>query len=166
MTSPLDLLKAIRSGRLEDVRAVFEAGGTLESAEDGQGEPGLAMGIACFLGHPDIVRELVERGARVNLPDNTQPTSPLSMAIRGGHSKVVQTLIELGALVPEGMHTGLSEREVTVAQWIAFRDGYAAESVQGGDKAPVVEEIEVHRCSNVDTQVLEAEVLREAMSKL
>lgn len=165
MTSPLDLLKAIRSGRLQDVRAVFESGVTLET-ESGQGEPGLPMGIACFLGHVDIVRELVGRGAKVNLPDNAQPTSPLSMAVRGGRTEVVRALLELGAILPEGMQTGLSEREVTVAQWIAFRDGHVNESGQTAEQVPVVEEIQVGRLSNVDTQVLEAEMLRAAMNKL
>jgi hypothetical protein len=46
------------------------------------------------------------RGAKVNTPDNSQPTSPLSMAIRGKRTEVVKALIELGAQVPPGMHTG------------------------------------------------------------
>lgn len=33
---------------------------------DGQGDPGLPMGIACFMGFVDIVRELVKRGGRVD----------------------------------------------------------------------------------------------------
>ena len=54
------------------------------------------MGIACFMGYSDIVRELASRGARVNVDDNSAPTSPLSMAIRGQRNEVVRTLIELG----------------------------------------------------------------------
>ena len=45
--------------------------------DDGQGDPGLPLGIACFMGFVDIVRELAKRGAKVNLPDNSVQTSPL-----------------------------------------------------------------------------------------
>lgn len=163
MTLPPDLLKAIRSGRLEDVRAAFQAGAAL-ATDGGPGEPCLEMGIACFLGHPEIIRELVLHGAAVNAPDNMQPTSPLSMAIRGKHPEAVRVLIELGALVPGAMQTGLGEHEITVAQWVAFRDGYLTENGKAAAEAPVFEEIEVHRCSNVDTQVLEAELLRQVIA--
>lgn len=161
MTASLDLIKAIRSGKVQEVRAVLDAGGVLES----EGEPGLPMGIACFLGHVDIVRELVHRGAAVNLSDNTQPTSPLSMAVRGGRVEVVRALVELGARVPPGMKTGLGDRELTAAQWIAFRDGYVTEDGTAPGEVPEVEEIQVGRFGNVDTQVLEAEMLREVLNK-
>jgi ankyrin repeat protein len=158
MTAPLDLLKAVRSGRLLDVRAALDAGASVELA-DGEGVPGLPMGIACFLGFVDIVRELAARGASVNLPDNRLPTSPLSMAVRGGHCEVVRALIELGADVPDGMATGLSEQDVLVAQWKACRDSQDGEAAEA---LPLVEEIDMVRCAGTDTQVLEADVLRAA----
>ena len=108
MNTGIDLLKAIRSGRLQEVRAVLDAGAPVELI-DGRGDPGLPLGVACFMGYADIVRELVGRGAKVNTPDNAQPTSPLSMAVRGNRSEVIKTLIELGAEVPQGMKTGLTE---------------------------------------------------------
>lgn len=156
MESQFILIKAIRSGRLADVRAALDAGAVVELA-DGQGDPGLPMGIACFMGFVDIVRELAQRGGKVNLSDNTLPTSPLSMAIRGGKVEVARALIELGAVVPAGMKTGLTEHEVMLAEWRAQRDGHA-EAVAG--EAPVIEEIDVLRCFGTDTQVLEADVLR------
>lgn len=162
MIAPIDLLTAIRSGRLDAVRAALDAGLTL----DGEGEPGLAMGMACFFGHVAIVRELANRGAQVNLPDNRHPTSPLSMAVRGNKTEVVRTLIELGAEVPEGMKVGLTPQEITVAQWIAFRDGKAKpEAAAVHANGPVVEEIQFSGLRHVDTQILEADMLREALSK-
>ncbi len=157
MTSSLDLLKAIRSGRLQDVRASLDAGAKL----DDEGEPGFLMGMACFLGHADIVRTLAAFGGKVDLEDNTLPTSPLSMAIRGGRTEVVRALIELGAKLPEGMQTGLSEQEITVAKWIAFRDGHVGEDGEAAPHADMVEEIEVQRHSHTDTQMLEADILRD-----
>jgi ankyrin repeat protein len=158
MNEPLDLIKAVRSGRLEAVRALLDAGTPLELA-DGQGDPGLPMGIACFMGFVDIVRELAARGARVNLPDNRLPTSPLSMALRGQRKEVVRALIELGTEIPEGTVTGLSEQEVLLAQWKACREN---EANKAADDQPVVEEIDMVGCFGTDTQVLEADVLRAA----
>lgn len=158
MDSQLILIKAIRSGRLADVQAALDAGAAVEF-NDGQGDPGLPMGIACFMGFVDIVVELAKRGGTVDLPDNSVPTSPLSMAIRGSKPEVVRALIELGAQLPDGMKTGLSESDVMLAQWKAHRDGYS----HGIDGAgPVIEEIDVSRCFGTDTQVLEADVLRAA----
>lgn len=157
-----DLLTAIRSGRLDAVRAALNSGQTL----DGEGQPGLAMGMACFFGHVPIVRELVMRGAQVNLPDNRAPTSPLTMAVRGNKVEVVRALIELGAEVPDGMKVGLTPQEISVAQWIAFRDGKAKPRADMPQPdGPVVEEIQFKGLRHVDTQILEADMLREALGK-
>lgn len=152
------LIKAVRSGHLVEVLAALDAGAPIE-LDDGQGVPGLPLGIACFMGHADIVRELVRRGARVNIADNREPISPLSMAIRGGRTEVVKLLIELGAEVPQGMDTGLSEQELTQAKYLAR----VYRSVPGGvgdGEHPVIEEIVMPRAFGTDTTVLEAEVLR------
>ncbi|PKO87154.1 MAG: hypothetical protein CVU18_11715 [Betaproteobacteria bacterium HGW-Betaproteobacteria-12] len=161
MSESLDLIKAIRSGHLDAVRAALDAGVPPELA-DGQGDPGLPMGIACFMGFVDIVRELAARGARVNLPDNRLPTSPLSMALRGHRTEVVRALIELGADLPDGMATGLSEQEVLVAQWQACR---ASEAAKAASEQPLIEEIDMIGCFGTDTQVLEADVLRAAQER-
>lgn len=124
-------------------------------------DAGLAIGMACFLGHVAIVRELARRGVPVNAPDNTLPTAPLAMAVRGAKTDVVRALIELGAVVPDGMQTGLSAQEITVAQWLAFRDGHAGQE-DAQDQHAAVEEIHLERPSHLDTQVLEADALQEA----
>lgn len=162
MNSAIDLIKAIRSGRLQDVRAVLDAGATAE-LDDGRGDPGLPLGVACFMGFPDIVRELVSRGAKVNRPDNSQPTSPLSMAIRGGRHEVVKVLVELGAEIPPGMKTGLTEQEIMIARWRGHQYGATTTAFGGrGAEIPVVEEIEMTRCYGTDTAVLDADMIRAA----
>ena len=157
----MELLKAIRAGLLNDVKAALDAGATL----DGEGQPGFALGMACFLGHADIVRELAARGAPVNLANNAAVTAPLAMAVRGGHKEVVRALIELGAEVPAGMQTGLGEQEVKAAQWVAVRDGHVLQGIEEAVLAGEVEEIDIPRLSHVDTQVLEAEALRAVLGK-
>ena len=162
MNPPVDLIKAIRSGRLSEVIAAIDAGAHVESG-DGHGEPGLPLAIACFMGHAEIVRELALRGAKVNFADNAEPTSPLSMAIRGAKKEVVKVLIELGAAVPPGMQTGLSDQEMMLAKWKAEHFGA---TLATGASHPVVEEIQVLSCYGTDTGVLDAEMRRAVEDSL
>jgi len=154
------LIKAIRSGRLRDVVAALDAGAPVE-LHDGKGDPGLPLAMACFMGHTEIVRELALRGAKVNLSDNMAPISPLSMALRGGKKEVISVLIELGAIVPEGMQTGLTEQELMLARWKAAHFGTEATDQTDPGK-PVVEEIQMVGCYGTDTAVLEADVIKVA----
>lgn len=166
MAPPVDLIKAIRSGKLSEVVAALDAGAEVE-LHDGQGDPGLPpLAIACFMGHAEIVRELAIRGAKVNFDDNRDPTSPLSMAVRGGKPEVVKVLIEFGAVIPPGMQTGLNDQELMLAKWKAQHFG-ASRGAHSGDALPEIEEINVVGCYGTDTGVLDAELRRavETMDK-
>ena len=161
-----DLIKAIRTGRLSEVIAALDAGAEVE-LHDGQGDPGLPLAIACFMGYAEIVRELGIRGAKVNFDNNLDPTSPLAMAVRGGKPEVVKVLIELGAVVPQGMQTGLNDQELMLAKWKAQHFG-ASQARQSGEAFPEIEEITVvGGCYGTDTGVLDAELRRaiETMDK-
>ena len=162
LSAPIDLIKAIRTGRLAEVVAALDAGAPVEM-HDGQGDPGLPLGIACFMGYADIVRELVARGARASFPDNSEPTSPLSLAIRGGKTEVVRALIELGAELPPGTQTGLSEQEVALARLKAHHAAtQTANTKHYPDDMEVFEEIEMVRAFGTDTGVLDADMIRAA----
>lgn len=161
MSASIDLLKAIRSGQISVVRAALDAGAPVE-LNDGQGDPGLPLGIACFLGHADIVRELVMRGAKVNLPNNSSPTSPLSMALRGKRKEIVELLIELGTEVPAGTALGLTDRELLLARWRAQHHAANLSPAANKTDLPVFEEIDMPRCYGTDTAVLDAEMIRAA----
>ena len=165
MAPPVDLIKAIRTGKLSEVVAALDAGAAVE-LHDGQGDPGLPLAIACFMGHAEIVRELAIRGAKVNFDDNRDPTSPLSMAVRGGKPEVGKVLIEFGAVVPPGMQTGLNDQELMLAKWKAQHFG-ASQGARSGDVLPEIEEINVVGCYGTDTGVLDAELRRavETMDK-
>ncbi len=168
MSPPVDLIKAIRTGVLSNVVAALDAGASVE-LNDGQGDPGLPLAIACFMGHPEIVRELVLRGAKPNFANNREPTSPLSMAIRGGKTEVVKVLIELGAEVPPGVQTGLSDQELMLARWKAQHFGASTSTpAVANAQSPEIEEIDMlGGCYGTDTGVLDAEMRRavEKMSK-
>ena len=147
MSGQLKLIKAIRSGQLAEVNAVLDAGEAVE-IDDGMGDPGLPLGIACFMGFVDIVRALAARGAKVNLPDNSVQTSPLNMAVRGGRTEVVRALIELGMELPDGVKVGLSDNEIFLAQLKAQRDGKATpRTLEALACQPEVEEIQVLGCA-------------------
>ena len=162
--TPPDLIKAIRTGKLSEVIAALDAGAQVELL-DGQGDPGLPLAMACFMGHAEIVRELVQRGAKVDFPDNKQPTSPLSMALRGRKKEVVKVLIELGATIPPGVDTGLTEAELSAAKWKAEHFGAAlSKGETPGKRHSIVEEIKMVGCYGTDTGVLEAEVVRAAQA--
>lgn len=162
MSGQLNLIMAIRSGRLAKVKALLDAGVAVDPDGDADaGDPGLVMGIACFAGFVDIVLELVERGAIVNLPDNSIATSPLNMALRGGKTEVVRVLIELGAELPDNMKTGLSEHDILLAQLKAQRAGKATQkTLEALGVQHEFEEIQVLSCFGTDTQVLDAEMMR------
>ncbi|MBK7423140.1 MAG: ankyrin repeat domain-containing protein [Propionivibrio sp.] len=167
MSTTADLIKAIRTGKLSEVIAALDAGAQVE-LHDGPGDPGLPLAIACFMGHPEIVRELAIRGAKINFTDNREPKSPLSMAIRGGRTEVVKVLIELGAEIPPDIQTGLTDQELMLAKWKAQHFGASISGAnQAGSDFPDVEEIQVLSCYGTDTGVLDAEMKRavEEMTK-
>lgn len=159
MSSGVDLVKAVRSGNVVEVLAALDAGASAELT-DGNGVPGLPLGVACFMGFPDIVRELVKAGAKVNLPDNNEPISPLMMAIRGKRTEVVKLLIQLGAIVPPGMNTGLTDEELKAAQQANAKP--ATPLPAGIPADTIIEEIVMPRAFGTDTVSLEADVLRAA----
>lgn len=166
MSPPADLIKAIRTGLLSEVVAALDSGAQVE-LDDGRGDSGLPLAMACFMGFAEIVRELVIRGAKVNFPDNRNPKSPLSMAIRGGRAEVVKVLIELGAVIPPGVQTGLTKQELMVAQWKAEHFGGGSRAGTTGAAQSDVEEILVTGCQGTDTDILDAEMRRaiERMGK-
>ena len=160
MAPEQNLLNAVRTGRLSEVRAILRAAPV--RLNDPDGKPSLPLGMACFMGFPDIVRELIRSGARANFPDNTIPTSPLSMAVRGKRAEVVRLLIEMGVDLPPGIETGLTEQEITIARALSIQN--AASNAASGKKGNnlVVEEIDVIGCYGTDTEILEADVIRAA----
>ena len=158
-----DLIKAIRSGQLSEVITTLDADPSIE-LNDSKGNPGLALVMACLMGHAEIVRELLIRGAAVNSADNNASTSPLATAVRGKKIEVIKVLIEHGADVPEGMNTGLKKDELMLARWKAQHFGMSQAS--GDFDEPAVEVIQVGGCYGTDTDVLNAEMKRAVQDSL
>lgn len=121
--TPQDLAQAVRKGTLEDVLALIEAG----LGRDQPAELGLGLAMASFLGRREIVRELVRRGAPLNLPAGLIDASPIMMAVKGGQTKTVRLLVSYGAKVPPGVDTGLTHEEYAEALAKARARRHAAE---------------------------------------
>ena len=153
-----DLIKAIRSGQLSEVIAVLNANSAIE-LNDSKGNPGLAFVMACLMGHSEIVRELLIRGASVNSSNNNSSTSPLATAVRAKKTEVIKVLIEHGVEIPEGMETGLRKDELILAHWKAQHFG--ASRAPGGFDESAIEVIQVlGGCYGTSTDVLDAEMKR------
>jgi hypothetical protein len=157
LNTTTDLIKAIRTGKLSTVIAALDASESVE-LDDGKGNPGLPLAMACFLGYAEIVRELLICGAAVNFNDNSIPNSPLSMAVKAGRTEVVKVLVEYGVVVPEGMQTGLRKDELMLARWKAQH--LADKAVAVADTDEPIEEIQVIGCYGTDTDILDADMRR------
>lgn len=109
--TPQDLAQTVRKGTLDDVLALLDAG----LGRERPAELGLGLAMASFLGRREIVRELVRRGAPLNLPNGLTDASPIAMAVKGRQTKTVRLLISYGATIPPGLETGLTHEEFAEA---------------------------------------------------
>ena len=84
---------AVKQGNLEAVKAMVEAGQNLEAKdEDKLGQT--ALGWAAFIGYPDMVEYLVEKGADVRATDRGDVYHSLKSAVMGGNLDVIRFLHE------------------------------------------------------------------------
>lgn len=87
------LSKAAKKGRIEQVKALIEAGADVDERSRGGNTP---LYYAAQKGHAEVVRLLVEAGADVDV-DNDFGSTPLHVASRGGHVEVIRLLAGAGA---------------------------------------------------------------------
>ena len=101
--SRFPLLDSCKAGLLEVTGALLkEDVSKMDKANDHGATP---LFFACFYGHLDIVRLLVEKGAdKDKAPDHG--ATPLFVACQNGHLDVVQVLVEKGADMDKTMNDG------------------------------------------------------------
>lgn len=77
----------------------------------------IAMWLASQAGHTDIVRLLLERGARVNAMEATDGRTALWQASQGGHMETVKLLLENGAKIEtRSLRTGATPLFIAAAR--------------------------------------------------
>ena len=79
MRSIEDLVEAARLGKLEDIKAALDSSPELITDRDSEGAT--ALHYAALAGHRDVVRFLVERGAKINALDTSFGATPAGWAI-------------------------------------------------------------------------------------
>jgi ankyrin repeat protein len=90
----LDLFEACSAGVLDSVRDLVPQHGADAISPDGFP----ALGLACFFGHEDIARYLLDAGADPNLAaTNSFRVAPIHAATARRSGKIVRLLLERGA---------------------------------------------------------------------
>ncbi len=92
----LDIFEASAIGDLERVKSLLSDHPELANAFALDGfQP---LGLACFFGHYDVARFLIERGAEINSPSrNPQKVMPLHSAAANRSLEIARLLLEHGA---------------------------------------------------------------------
>ncbi len=105
----LNLFEACATGNFARAAALLDANPSALHEYSGDGHT--ALGLATYFRHPDIVRELIRRGAAVNQPSrNAMGVTPLHAAAAAGDADLVHFLIQNGADVnarQAGGHTAM-----------------------------------------------------------
>jgi ankyrin repeat protein len=92
----LNLFESCALGQLDRVSQILaeDGGAPLSHGPDGH----TPLGLACFFGHQDIVRLLLEKGADVNAASkNAQRVAPLHAATARQDAEIVEALLRAGA---------------------------------------------------------------------
>ncbi len=99
---PGSLRDAVRSGDLAAVKALLDAGADVNERDQLGATPLLD---AAWYGNEQIVRLLVEGGARVDATHDEGGSTPLDYAVLRGNEAIVHLLLERGAKSKKALHT-------------------------------------------------------------
>jgi ankyrin repeat protein len=95
----LDVFEAATAGDATRVAALVDADGTLANAVAGDGYS--PLGLAAFFKRPEVVRALLERGAKPSTPSRDQGFTPLHSAVATDagptEHEIIRLLLEAGA---------------------------------------------------------------------
>ena len=149
------LITAIRAGRLDEVINAIAAGDDIEEA-DMHGFAGLPLRTACFVGHPAIVRELLNRGADINAVATDGPGAPLRLAQRGKHQEIIALLLAHASEAMPAEKAASSPMANLEAPPLRFDEV----STHEPDAAVDIEEIDLTAGYGVDTNLLTLDLLR------
>lgn len=96
MGHPINLFEASALGDVERLKHLLTQEPEKLNAFSGDGfQP---LGLACFFGHTEIAKLLIDQGAEVNTPSrNTQIVTPLHSAAAADNFEIVNLLVDHGA---------------------------------------------------------------------
>jgi ankyrin repeat protein len=93
---PINLFEAAIRGDVEEVKFFANSKNVNKTHEDPTFGQITALHVACQMGHTDVVKALIARGADLDLAKNPEIT-PLQYACKNGYTDVVKALIARGA---------------------------------------------------------------------
>lgn len=187
-----EFVEGIRQGDLAAVLRALTAGADIECV-DQYGFPGLPLRTACFLGHKEVVLELLKRGANIYAANSDGPGAPLRMATRGKRDEIVAVLRQHAADSPSAVpHTPkmppvapamlATRKSVRTDEYRPNSAVPPAGSARPAEAKPAaspykvtelrksvraelgVESVVINSCYGVDTNVLEGDLLRLSQS--
>jgi hypothetical protein len=132
------LYKAVARGDIGAVKALLEEGCDVDATAD---RDETALTLAAREGQLEIVRLLIDAGAKVNFENDV---TPLHCAAKGGHMEVARALLDSGAAVNAKCSVGDSIGE-TPYDWAAEKNraeimdllrrygGHPEKGIQSGD---------------------------------
>ena len=92
------LLNAANNNKLDKVKEALDKGANVNAKTF---DDWTALQLVSWNGHAEIVFELLEKGADVNMNDNEDGSTALQLASRYGHTEIVSMLLNYGAIVNE-----------------------------------------------------------------
>jgi len=93
-----ELLDAANNNKLDKVKEALDKGANVNAKTF---DDWTALQLVSWNGHAEIVFELLEKGADVNMNDNEDGSTALQLASRYGHTEIVSMLLNYGAVVNE-----------------------------------------------------------------
>ncbi|MEX0714950.1 MAG: ankyrin repeat domain-containing protein [Planctomycetaceae bacterium] len=115
---------AAQKGKLAFIEALVELGVGVNESEDPPGEEDSApegpIQVAAAFGHLDVVRYLLDHGAKINFDYKGKPRcEPLVSAATGGHLEIVKLFVEHGADL-KASGTWAIEQAYTLSKWDVY----------------------------------------------
>ena len=90
------LMRAAENGQTTTVQALLAHGADIHAMAN-RGETALIL--AALYGHTDIVEELLDKGANIEVTDSVMESTALIWAAQNGHTAIVEALLAKGAAI-------------------------------------------------------------------
>lgn len=121
-----ELRRAASAGDVAKVRALLDAGADPNA---GNRYGATALSFACDKGHAEVVKLLLERGARVDVKDTFYNSTPVVWAAMKGHAEVLRALLEKGADAPTALSTAVMSGHPAAVKVVLDRGGLPADAL-------------------------------------